>query len=85
MAFLLFCATLACLLQVVVLRATASRRLQLLTLPAILSPPGLCALYLLVRRPNYFLFDWKDNLIFCGLVALALLLGWLAAWVGELR
>jgi len=85
MAFLLFCAALACLLQVMVLHATASRRLQLLTLPAFLSLPGLYALYLLVRRPHYFLFDWKDELILCGLVALALLLGWLAAWIGEAK
>ena len=85
MAFLLFCATLACLLQGVVLRATASRRLQLLTLPAILSLPGLYALYLVACQPDNFLFDWKDELVLCGLVALALLLGWLAAWVGELR
>lgn len=83
MAFLLFCAMLACLLQIIVLRATASRRLQLLTLPAFLFLPGVYALYLLVRRPHYFLFDWKDELILCGLVALALLLGWLLAWVGE--
>ena len=81
MHFFVFCAGLAFVLQIGVLAITERSLWRWLSLALMEALPAAVVLYYAVERPSSFLFDWKDNVFFGGLMMLSVLAGYALAWI----